>query len=130
MNRQITLENELWLSPRGSDKRGWTEWHVRLGRWINDKDLEVRVFHPNSVTEPHIMRIMEHKTSKKYLRGKFLRVEKHTLDFIGQDDFKELREKAEQKVNDIYVGNWFKRQLLRSEWRGMRNRLRRVGLFR
>lgn len=125
----ITLENESWVFPKGSDKREWTEWHVSLGRWVNDKDLEVRVFHPNSATEQHTMRIMEYKTSKKYLRGKFLRAERHTLN-LPDDSLILLRAKAELKVNEIYAGNWFKRKMLRSEWRGMRNQLRRVGLFR
>jgi hypothetical protein len=89
------------------------EWRVKLLRLFNTKSLIIKVW--PSEPEPFFypgkslyeMDVEEHK--KIFFLHIHLRTEKYNLILAEGDN---LKEKVGKKLNEVYVGNWFKRFVL------------------
>ena len=90
----------------------WTEWTVRLGRWTNDKSLDIRLYPPRGLG--HMFR-HELSVSEYNRNGRLLRTESYELAIKPRDD---MRDSVEDKINRVYAGNFFKRLLLIGRGRG------------
>jgi len=92
------------------------DWDIKLRRIVNSKSLYIKVYpcEPKTASyaffgECRYRMVVDEYQNFLFLLDTHLRKEKHDL-VLTEDEH--LLKRVEEKLNEVYVGNWFKRMLL------------------